>query len=80
MSFHGDGCDFPLFFHLVNDKANYGEVKPTGGRIEMKCQVNSVFEFNMKLELIEINGDGVSSGIFRHFPSPTNSLKREGIL
>ena len=67
MSFQGDGCDFPLSFHLVNDKGNHGEVKPSGRRVEVKGQFNSVFESNMELELIEVDGDGVRFGIFRHF-------------
>ncbi len=46
----------------------------------MKGQFNSVFEFNVELELIEVNGDGVRSGIFRHFSTPEISLKKQGIL
>jgi hypothetical protein len=71
MSFQGDGCDFSLSFHLVNDKGNHGEVKPSGRRIEMKGQFNSILEGNMKLELIEVDCEGASFGAFRHlFPSP----------
>ena len=80
VSFQGDGCDFPLSFHLVNDKGNQGEVKPSGRRVEVKGQFNSVFEFNMEFELIEVNGDGVRFGISRHFFTPGISLKRQEIL
>ena len=80
MSFEGDGCDFPKSFHLVNNKGNHGEVKPSGGRVEMKGQLNSFFLFNVELELIEIDCDGMWLGIFRHFSSPIASLKRQEIL
>jgi hypothetical protein len=33
----------------------------------MKGQFNSIFELNMELELIEIDCDGVSFGVFGHF-------------
>ena len=66
MSFQGDGGDFPLSFHLVNDKGNHGEVKLSGRRVEMKCQFNSIFEFNMEPELIQVDRNGVGSAIFRH--------------
>ena len=55
MSFQGDGCDFPQSFHLVNDKGNHGEVKPSGRRVEMKGQFNSIFDINLEPELIQIN-------------------------
>jgi hypothetical protein len=78
MSFQRDGCDFPLSFHLVNDKGNHGEVKPSGRRVEVKGQFNSIFEFNMKLELIEVDCDGVRFAIFRHFPIPQNLIEKTG--
>jgi hypothetical protein len=53
--FQGDGGDFPLSFHFINDKGNHGEVKLSGRRVEMKGQFNSIFEFNMELELIEVD-------------------------
>ena len=81
MSFQGDGYDFPLSFHLVNDKGNHGEVKPSGGRVEMKGQFNFVFEFNMELELIEIDCDGMRFGSFPpFFHLLIISLKRQEIL
>jgi len=70
VSFQGDGCDFPLSFHLVNDKGYHGEVKAPGGRVEVKGQFNSIFESNMELELIEVDCDGVKFRTFRHFLIP----------
>ena len=78
MSFQGNGCDFPLSFHLVNDKGNHGEVKPSGGRIEMKGQFNSILEGNMKLELIQVDCDGVRFRTFRHFLIPQNPIEKTG--
>ena len=80
MSFQGDGCEFPLSFHLVNDKGDHGEVKPSGRRVEVKGQFNSFFEFNMELKLIEVDCDGVRFAIFRHFPIPKIPMKRREIL
>ena len=53
--FQGDGSDFPLSFHLVNHKGDHGEVKPSGRRVEMKDQLNSVFEGDVEFELIEVD-------------------------
>ena len=36
----------------------------------MKGQFNSVLEFNMELELVEVDGDGMRIGISRHFFTP----------
>ena len=80
MPFQGDGCDFPLSFHFVNDKGNYREIKPSGRRVEVKGQFNSIFEFNMELELIQVDCDGVRFGISRHFSTPQILLKRQEIL
>ncbi len=80
MTFQGDGCDFPLSFHLVNDKGDHGEVKPSGRRVEVKGQFDSFFEFNVEFELIEIDGDEVSPCIFSHFFIPGNPLKPLGIF
>ena len=80
MSFQGDGCDFPLSFHLVNDKCNHGEVKPSGRRVEVKGQFNSIFEFNMELELIEVDCDGVRFVFSAIFSSSKISLKRQEML
>jgi hypothetical protein len=81
MSFQGDGCDFLLSFHLVNDQGDHGEVKFSGRRVEMKGQFNPIFEFNVELELIEVDCDGVRFGILRHFfHTPRISLKRQEIL
>ena len=76
MSFQGNGCDFPQSFHLINNKGDYGEVEPSGGRVEMKGQFNSVFEGDMELELVEVNCNGVSFSTFRHFFTLGISLKR----
>jgi len=80
MSFQGDGCDFPKSFHLINDKSNHGEVEFPGRRIEMKGQFNPILEFNMELELIQVDCDGMRVGVFRHFYTPKNSLKKQKIL
>ena len=66
MSFQEDRCDFPLSFHLVSDKGNHGEVKPSRRRVEMEGQFNSILESNMKLELTQVNCYGASFGIFPH--------------
>jgi hypothetical protein len=78
VSFQGDGGHFPLSFHLVNDKGNHGEVKPSGRRVEMKGQFNPMFEFNMELELVEVDCDGVNSGISRHFFHGLKIIERKG--
>jgi len=70
MSFQGNGRDFPQSFHLVNDKGDHGEVEPSGGRVEVKGQFNSVFQGDMELELIEVDCDGVRFCTFPHFSIP----------
>jgi hypothetical protein len=40
----------------------------------MKGQFNPVLEFNMELELIEVDGDEMRTGVFRHFLSPQISF------
>ena len=80
MLFQEDGCDFSLSFHLVNDKGNHGEVKPSGRRVEVKGQFNSVFKGDMELELVEVDCNGVSFLTFRHFFTPGIWLKRLEIL
>ena len=80
MSFQRNGCYFPMFFHVINDKSNHGEVKPSGRRVEVKGQFIFVLEDNMKLEVIQVDCDGVRFAIFRHFLIPKISLKRQGIL
>ena len=70
MSFQGDGCNFPQPFHLVDNKGNDGEVKPSGRRVEVEGQFNSFFELNMELELIKIDCDEVRFGVFRHLFTP----------
>jgi hypothetical protein len=70
MFFQEGGGDFPLPFHLVNHKGNHGKVKPSRWRIEMKGQVDAI-EGKVKLELIQIDGYGISLSLPRHiFPSP----------
>jgi len=44
----------------------------------MKGQFNPVLEFNMELELIEVNDDGMRVGIFRHFSTPQNLTENTG--
>ena len=39
----------------------------------MKGQFNSIFEFNMELELIEVDCDGMRFGAFSHFFTPPKS-------
>ncbi len=71
MFLQGDGCDFPLSFHFVNNQGNHGKVKPTGRRVEIKGQFTPVLEGNMKLKLIQIDCYGMSFGVFPHlFSSP----------
>ena len=46
----------------------------------MKGQFDSIFEFNMEFELIEVDRDGVRFGIFWPiFSSPHNLLKQQEI-
>jgi hypothetical protein len=44
----------------------------------MKGQLDSVFELNMELELIEVDGDGMRFGILRHFSISSKPLKKTG--
>ncbi len=55
MFLQGNGCDFPQSFHLANNKGDYREVEPSGGRVEVKSQFNSAFEGDMELELVEVD-------------------------
>ena len=36
----------------------------------MQSQLNSILEGNMKLELVEVDCDGMRFGVFRHFFTP----------
>ena len=45
----------------------------------MKGQFDPIFEFNMELELIEVDCDGMRVGVFRHFLSPQISVIGQGI-
>ncbi len=65
MSLQRDGCQFPLSFHLVNDQGDDAEVKPSGGRIEMKSCLDSVFQIDAELELVQIDCDGAGFGVCR---------------
>ena len=78
MSFQRNGRDFPLSFHLINDKGNNGEVKPSRRRVEVKSQFSSVLEFNVELKLIEIDCDGMSFVVFCHFHIPQKLIERTG--
>ncbi|MGA2516119.1 MAG: hypothetical protein ABSG44_06175 [Thermodesulfobacteriota bacterium] len=78
VSFQGDGCHFPLSFHLVNNKGYHGEVKAPGGRVEVKGHFNSFLELNMELELIEVDCDGVRFRTFHHFLNPQNPIEKTG--
>jgi hypothetical protein len=44
----------------------------------MKGQFNSIFEFNMELELIEVDRNGVRFGMFRHFFRAQNLIEITG--
>ena len=44
----------------------------------MKGQFNPVSEFNMELELIEVDGDGMRFGIFRQFSTTQNLIENTG--
>ena len=66
MSLQGDGCQFPLSFHLVNDQGDDAEVKSSRGRIEMKSRLDSVFQIDAELKLVQIDGDGAGFGVCRH--------------
>ncbi len=46
----------------------------------MKGQLNSFFEFNVELELIEVDGDGMRIGVFRHFFTPQNLIENTGVF
>ena len=76
MSLQGNGCHFPLSFHLVDDKGNHGEVKFSGRRVEMKGQFNPIFEFNVEFELIQVDCNGVRFGISRHLFIPSNLIEK----
>jgi hypothetical protein len=78
--FHGDGGNFPQFFHLVNNKGDHSEVKLAGGRVEMESQFISILESDMKLELIQVDCYGVGFGIFSHFFISSILLKTKEIL
>ncbi len=41
----------------------------------MKGQLNPVFEFNMEFELVEVDGDGMRSGISSQFPTPQDLIE-----
>jgi len=45
----------------------------------MKGQLNSIFEFNVELELIEVDCDGMRVGVFRHFSTPQDLLESKGV-
>jgi hypothetical protein len=78
VSFQRDRHNLPLSFHLVNNKSNDGEVKPSGRRVKMEGQFNPMFEFNMELELVEVDCDGVNSGISRYFFHGLKIIERKG--
>jgi len=80
VSFQGDGGDFPQLFHLVNNKGDHREVKPSGGRVEVKGQFISILEGDVKLELIQVDCYGVNFSINRHFGPPQNPLIKQEIL
>jgi acid stress-induced BolA-like protein IbaG/YrbA len=44
----------------------------------MKGQLNSILEFNMELELIEVDGDGMRFGIVRQFSTTQNLIENTG--
>ncbi len=69
MPFQWDGSYFSQFFHLVNDKGNQGEVKPSGGRVKTESQFNLVLDANVKLELVQIDSNRPSD-LLRHEEPP----------
>jgi hypothetical protein len=46
----------------------------------MKGQFNPVLEFNMELELIEVDGDGMSFGISRQFSTPQDLIESKRVF
>ncbi len=77
MSLQRDGCQFPLSFHLVNDKGDQGKVKPSRGRVKVKSQFNSILKGNIKLELIQVDRYGASFGVLRRVaPVPPNLIEK----
>ncbi len=46
----------------------------------MKSQFNSVFEFNMEFELVEVDGDGMRSGISSQFPTPQDLIESKRVF
>ena len=74
MCLQGDGCDFPLSFHLIDDKGDDCKVKHPRGRIEMEGQFGFMFEMDVEFELIEVDFDG-PLGFFFHFVTHDRLLK-----
>ena len=46
----------------------------------MKSQLNLLLEIDVKLELIQVDGNGVNFSIFRHFFISSKLLKTKEIL
>ena len=80
MPLEGDGCQFPLSFHLVNDQGDDAEIKSSGGRIEMKSRFDSVFQIDAELKLVQVDCDGAGFGSFRHCLLSPILLRKQEIL
>jgi hypothetical protein len=50
----------------MNDKGDYGKIKLSGGRIEMKAHFNFLIDGEMQFELIQVNSYQCF-GIWDHF-------------
>ena len=72
MPLQRDVLDLPRFFHLVHEKSNQGDVKPSRGRVKENGQLNPLFNSDTELELIEVYGDGRNCRDFQHFSSLEN--------
>jgi hypothetical protein len=46
----------------------------------MKGQFNPVLEFNMKLELIEVDDDGMGICVFRHLFTPQDLIENTAVF
>ena len=55
-----------MSFHRVDDKTNHREAKPSRWCVEIKGQLNPLFQVNIKLEVIEIDYYGPMFSIHPH--------------
>ena len=73
MFLQGNGFDFSKFFHFVDDQGDYGEIKSSGLRVEMKGYLSSALGMKMELEFIQVNMNGRSRTL-DHFHPPAPPL------